>query len=141
MNRDGDAARKQSIRDQALSRLSERDRQTVAQFARDMAEMREMLARQEGRLDVLVQAVSRLEELLAVSETSAYKSQPRPLTAHKRQVLARIQSLRSEGLSFDRICQVFRAEQIPTLSGAGEWSKGTLWNLWKNHHHQLEESE
>lgn len=141
MTRDDDAERKRSIRDKALSRLAERDRQAVAQLVEGMGEIRGMLTRQENHLSALVQVVSQLVDILSTGDVRTYKPQPRPLSAHKRQVLERIQSLRAEGLSFARICQVFKEEQIPTLSGAGQWSKGTLWNLWKNHHHQLAEEE
>ena len=41
--------------------------------------------------------------------------------------------------SFARICEIFQAEGVPTLSSQGQWSKGTLWNLWTNHRHQLQQ--
>ena len=51
--------------------------------------------------------------------------------------LERIRDLRRQDLSFARICEIFQEEEIPTLSGDGQWSKGTLWNLWRNHSRQL----
>lgn len=141
MTRNNDAARKRSIRDEALSRFSDRDRHSVARLAEDVAAMKEMLARQEEHLAVLIQAVSGLERLLSGASATPEYARPRPLTPQKREILERIRDLRSRGLSFARICHIFREERVPTMSGEGQWSKGTLWNLWKNHRRQLEKTE
>ena len=137
-----DAERKRNIRDEALSRFSEREQRVVARLAEDVAAMRDTLARQEERLDALVLAISRLEELLASGAGEAPEhARPRPLTPLKRQILERVRDMRSRGLSFARICHIFREERVPTLSGEGQWSKGTLWNLWKSHRRQLEKAD
>jgi hypothetical protein len=55
-------------------------------------------------------------------------------------VLERIRGLRDQDLSFAQMPPLFEDEGVPTLSGQGRWSRGTLCNLWKHHRHQLNES-
>jgi hypothetical protein len=98
-----------------------------------------MVAGQQEQLARLTGMIAELTAGFAPNhaQSSANPSTPRPLSARKRAALERIRELREQDLSFSRICDIFQGEGFPTLSGQGHWSKGTLWNLWKNHAHQL----
>ena len=137
MSRPADEARQRArgIRDEALSRLAERDRASLEHLRSELAEMKAMLREQRERIDALTSLVA---SLAAPAEAPGpLPSTPRPLSPAKRAALVRIAELRGQGLSFTAICEAFRQDGVPTLSGGGEWSKGTLWNLWRNHAHQL----
>ena len=141
MNRPADEARQRArgIRDEALSRLAERDRASLEHLRGELAEMKAMLREQRDRIDALTSMVASLTAAPHAPSAASgpLPSTPRPLTAPKRAALERIAALRDQGLSFTAICEVFRQDGVPTLSGDGQWSKGTLWNLWRNHAHQL----
>lgn len=138
MNRPADEARQRArgIRDEALSRLAERDRASLEHLRGELAEMKTMLRDQRDRIDALTSMVASLTAA-PPAPSGPLPSTPRPLSAAKRAALERIAELRGQGLSFTAICEAFRREGVPTLSGDGQWSKGTLWNLWRNHAHQL----
>jgi hypothetical protein len=144
MNRPAEDARKRArdIRDEALTRHAERDRASLAALASDLAELKAMALRQQEQLARLTAMVAELSSRPAAPEflDSGHASSPRPLSSRKRAALERIRDLRVQDISFSRICEIFQAEGQPTLSGQGQWSKGTLWNLWKNHAHQLDSS-
>lgn len=144
MNRPAEDARKRArdIRDEALARHAERDRDSLAALASEIAELKVMALRQQEQLVRLTALVEELSTRSAASEFRAPvpTSSPRPLSARKRAALERIRDLRAQDVSFSRICEIFQAEGQPTLSSQGQWSKGTLWNLWKNHAHQLDSS-
>lgn len=131
--------RARDIRAEALAKLAERDSVSLASLRDEIAELKSMVRSQKEQLQVLIDIVTGLTAASeVVEERSALStSTPRPLSLQKRQALERMQALRSENISFARICEIFSQERIPTLSGDGQWSKGTLWNLWKNHRHQL----
>lgn len=131
--------RAKRVREEALARAQEREGAALTSMAKDLAALRTLLEEQAGKLEELAGAVDGLARRLDVATSEELPlACPRPLTTRKRQILERIRDLRGQGLSFARICQVFQEEQVPTLSGEGQWSKGTLWNLWKNHARQLE---
>jgi hypothetical protein len=142
MNRPAEDARKRArdIRDEALARHAERDRASLAALASELSELKAMALRQQEQLRQLTAMVAELSSRPAAPESTdpVLVSSPRPLSARKRAALERIRDLRAQDLSFSRICEIFQAEGQPTLSGQGQWSKGTLWNLWKNHAHQLD---
>jgi hypothetical protein len=50
---------------------------------------------------------------------------PKPKTA----LLHRLQALQTEGLSLQKIADRLNNEGVPTLSGKGQWQKGTIGNL------------
>jgi|GEM_PF-1820049 len=131
--------RARHIRDEALARHAERDRASLAALHAELAEVRAMVAGQQEQLDRLTAMIGELIAKPAPHEIliGTNSSTPRPLSARKRVALERIRDLRAQDLSFARITEIFQAEGVPTLSGQGQWSKGTLWNLWKNHGHQL----
>ncbi len=144
MNRPAEDARKRArdIRDEALARHAERDRASLAALRSEIAELKSMVAGQQRQLARLADMIAELSSppetpqgLIAIAPSS-----PRPLSARKRAALERIRELRARDISFSRICEIFQTEGQPTLSGQGQWSKGTLWNLWKNHAHQLDAS-
>jgi hypothetical protein len=143
MTRPGDEARQRArgIRDEALSRLAQRDRDSIDHLRAELAEMKAMLREQGERLAALTDMVAAMSGPATLPEAAPQNSVPRPLSARKRAALERIRELRRRDLSFSQICEIFRAEAVPTLSGEGEWSKGTLWNLWRNHSHQLPRDE
>lgn len=142
MNRPAEDARKRArdIRDEALARHAERDRASLAALRSELAELKAMIAGQQEQLVRLTGMIAEVTAGFAPNhaQSSANPSTPRPLSARKRAALERIRELREQDLSFSRICDIFQAEGFPTLSGQGVWSKGTLWNLWKNHAHQLD---
>jgi hypothetical protein len=144
LNRPAEDARKRArdIRDEALARHAERDRASLAALASELAELKTMALRQQEQLARLTAMVAELSSRPAAPESldSGHVSSPRPLSARKRAALERIRDLRAQDISFSRICEIFQTEGQPTLSGQGQWSKGTLWNLWKNHAHQLDSS-
>lgn len=141
MSRTAEDARKRArdIRDEALARHAERDRASLNAVRDELAELRAMVAGQQEQLARLTGMIAELTSALVPGDAQGLSipSAPRPLSARKRAALERIRELRGQDLSFSRICEVFQAESLPTLSGQGQWSKGTLWNLWKNHAHQL----
>ena len=47
----------------------------------------------------------------------------------KAALLARLQALKAQGLSTQAMANRLNAEGLPTLSGRGEWKKGTVANL------------
>ncbi|MBP9943331.1 MAG: hypothetical protein KBF11_02155 [Desulfomicrobium sp.] len=142
MNRPAEDARKRArdIRDEALARHAERDRASLAALRSELAELKDMIAGQQEQLARLTGMIAEVTAGFAPNhaQSGANPSTPRPLSARKRAALERIRELREQDLSFSRICDIFQAEGFPTLSGQGLWSKGTLWNLWKNHAHQLD---
>lgn len=142
MSRPGDEARQRArdIRDEALARHAERDRADIALLRDEIAELKSMLREQQGQIAALTSMVAALHDRppQTLPGGPSDSSSPRPLTDSKRRALERIRELRARNLSFSAICEMFRSEGVPTLSGEGEWSKGTLWNLWKNHHRQLD---
>lgn len=141
MSRVSEDARKRArdIRDEALSRHAERDRTSLLLVRDELAGLKAMVAGQQEQIARLAAMISDLTARLAPDDPAAdaIPSTPRPLSTQKRAALERIRELRAQDLSFSRICEVFQSEGVPTLSGEGQWSKGTLWNLWKNHHRQL----
>ena len=142
MNRPAEDARKRArdIRDEALARHAERDRASLAALRSELAELKDMIAGQQEQLARLTGMIAEVTAGFAPNHAQggANPSTPRPLSARKRAALERIRELREQDLSFSRICDIFQADGFPTLSGQGLWSKGTLWNLWKNHAHQLD---
>lgn len=144
MSRISDDARRRvrAIREEALARHAERERSAMTMLRDEIADVKAMIGQQQEQLTTLTSVVAALAASLAPApEVTPGRSVPRPLHGRKREVLERIRDLRSENLSFSEILAVFELEQVPTLSGQGRWSKGTLWNLWRNHSHQLNESE
>jgi len=131
--------RARGIRDEALARHAEGDRASLARLRDEIAELKAMLREQQTQMANLSALMTQLLAFSVQSEAIApfEASTPRPLTDHKRMLLERVRDLRRQNLSFSQICALFQAEGVPTLSGEGQWSKGTLWNLWKNHHQQL----
>ena len=144
MNPAAEDARKRArdIRDEALARHAQRDRGSLAALASEIAELKAMVLRQQEQLSRLTALMEDLSSRSAAPQSKAPvpSSSPRPLSARKRAALERIRDLRAQDISFSRICEIFQAEGQPTLSSQGQWSKGTLWNLWKNHAHQLDSS-
>ena len=49
--------------------------------------------------------------------------------ARKAALVARLQALHAEGLSSQAIADRLNAEGVPTLSGRGQWQRGTVANL------------
>lgn len=139
MARQSEEARKraQQIRAEVLSKLE--DRSGDGGLKAEIAELKALVVAQQRSIDHLVQAVEVLTRRLQSPESPVLSS-PRPLRATKRQILERIRDLRAQDLSFSQICEEFQRTSVPTLSGDGQWSKGTLWNLWKNHRHQLDDA-
>jgi hypothetical protein len=139
VSRPADDARQRArgIRDEALSRLAERDRASLDHLRAEMAEMKALLHDQRDRIASLTALVEALAAGAPLAAEAPPPSKPRPLSGHKRAVLERIRDLRARDLSFSDICEIFQSEGVPTLSGQGQWSKGTLWNLWRNHGRQL----
>ena len=141
MSRAAEDARKRArdIRDEALARHAERDRASLHAVRDELAELKAMVAGQQEQLTRLTALIVELSSALVPGDAQGHPipSVPRPLSDRKRAALERIHELRGQDLSFSRICEIFQAEGQPTLSGQGQWSKGTLWNLWKNHAHQL----
>jgi len=129
--------RARSIRDEALARLADRDSRAFERLQSDLAEMKAMLHEQGERIAALTEMVGSLSQPVKTPGDMLPPSTPRPLSRRKRAVLERIRELRGQDVSFSRICEIFHSEGVPTLSGDGRWSKGTLWNLWRNHGHQL----
>ena len=144
MNRPAEDARKRArdIRDEALARHAERDRASLAALRSELAELKAMIAAQQEQLVRLTGMIAQLSSRSAAPELQppVTTSSPRLLSPRKRAALERIRDLRAQDVSFSRICEIFQAEGLPTLSGQGQWSKGTLFNLWKNHAHQLDSS-
>ena len=141
MSRVSEDARKRArdIRDEALARHAERDRASLLLVRDEIAELKAMVFGQQEQIARLTDMISNLTARPAPDDPAAdvSPSSPRPLSMQKRAALERIRELRAQNLSFSQICEVFQSEGVPTLSGEGQWSKGTLWNLWKNHHRQL----
>ena len=131
--------RARHIRDEALARHAERDRASLAALHAELAALKVMVAGQQEQLARLTDMIAELTARSAPSGLQVHgaSSSPRPLSARKRFALEQIRDLRAQDLSFARIAEIFQAEGVPTLSGQGRWSKGTLWNLWKNHARQL----
>ena len=139
MSRPAEEARQRarSIRDEALARLADRDSRALERLQSELAEMKAMLREQGERIAALTEMVASLPQPGPDPGCIPLPSNPRPLSRRKRAVLERIRELRGQDISFSRICEIFHAEGVPTLSGGGCWSKGRLWNLWRNHGHQL----
>lgn len=142
MRQGDDDARKRvrGIREQALARLAERDQSAAtSRLIAEISDLKSMVAAQQEQIAALTAMVAALSCRLSSDDNTlaSRSSTPRPLSPEKRMVLERIQELRTQNMSFSSILEIFMAENVPTLSGQGQWSKGTLWNLWKNHGHQL----
>jgi hypothetical protein len=82
---------------------------------------------------VVEQVVERLTERFADQrighdEHSMERSIP-AITDHKAAVLTRLRVVQAEGLSLQKIADRLNNEGVPTLSGKGQWRKGTIGNL------------
>jgi outer membrane protein TolC len=123
-----------------LAKHAERDRASLVAVLDELAALKTMVAGQQEQLARLTGMIAQLSSRPAAPElqTPVTASSPRLLSPSKRAALERIRDLRAQDVSFSRICEIFQAEGLPTLSGQGRWSKGTLFNLWKNHAHQLD---
>ena len=49
--------------------------------------------------------------------------------ARKAALVARLRALQAEGLSHHAIAERLNAEGLPTLSGRGQWQRGTVGRL------------
>lgn len=92
------------------------------------------------RLDELFAGMQRLEHLMEqVLERLAVHGAERPecstaapaIPDRKAAVLQRLRAMQAEGLSLQAIADRFNTEGVPTLSGRGQWQKGTISNLLK----------
>jgi transcriptional regulator with XRE-family HTH domain len=66
---------------------------------------------------------------------------PRPAAemtpqARKAALITRLQALQAEGLSTQAIANRLNTEGVPTISGRGQWQKGTVANLLAQAEHQ-----
>lgn len=52
---------------------------------------------------------------------------------NKESILTRIKQMKSGGRSDNVIATMFNLDEIPTLSGRGEWSGGAVYNLCKQY--------
>jgi predicted nucleic acid-binding Zn-ribbon protein len=61
----------------------------------------------------------------------AAPADPVVLTPQERRaaVVTRLQAMKAQGLSHQAIADRLNAEQVPTLSGNGQWQKGTVGKL------------
>jgi Recombinase len=55
----------------------------------------------------------------------------------KAAMVARLQQMRAGGMSLQRIADQLRAEGVPTLTGRGQWQKGTVDKLLRGGRHGL----
>ena len=60
---------------------------------------------------------------------STGKSVPTPST--REEMVALIQQLREQNLSYEKIAEIFEDKQISTLSGRGKWRGQTIYRLFK----------
>ncbi len=86
---------------------------------------------------VVERVVERLAERLERSErpersrpvASLPPSSPPARQDPKAAVLQHLQALQAEGLSLQKIADRLNNEGVPTLSGKGQWQKGTIGHL------------
>jgi predicted DNA-binding protein len=112
----------------------------MSNTANALADIRQALARQEARLQSLVQALEgqALEGsngLVASTADSAPKAAAVPLVprvkADKATVMARLWQMHEAGLDSTQIATALQAEGMPTLKGTGQWHSGTIRKLLK----------
>jgi hypothetical protein len=73
-------------------------------------------------------------EAITVPALPAQRSSPHPVAPSsssptKDELLTRLRTLREAGFSLQQIATLLNAEGVPTLSGKGQWQKGTIRNL------------
>jgi hypothetical protein len=66
-------------------------------------------------------------EASQASGVSGETSSPAP--TDKAAIVARLRAMREQGMSLAKIADMLQAENVPTLSGAGEWRKSTISKL------------
>jgi hypothetical protein len=82
------------------------------------------IAEMMARLDQMFAGMERLERLERSTAAPA-------LSSSKAMVLHRLRAMQAEGLSLQAIANRLNNEGVPTLSGKGQWKKGTVSNLLK----------
>ena len=121
---------------QYLAQVMARQSDYFEAFLRD--ELDHMVTRVVER--VVEQMVERLTERFERAERDeraersipAHRAPPSLQTVMsepKAAVLQRLQALQAEGLSLQKIADCLNNEGVPTLSGKGQWRKGTIGNL------------
>jgi hypothetical protein len=115
------------------------ERSQLPAIADMMTRLDQMFAGME-RLERLVeQVLERLEpspakvppELSTPAAPERNERSMRAIAEPKAAVLQRLQALQAEGLSLQKIADRLNNEGVPTLSGKGQWQKGTIGNLLK----------
>jgi predicted transcriptional regulator len=124
----------------------------MSNTANTLADIRQALARQEAQIQAIVQALERQATgesngLVASHADTAPTTQegtqvatdttaspvalvPR-VKADKATVIARLWEMHEAGLDSTQIAKAFQEEELPTLSGKGEWQSGTVRKLLK----------
>jgi excisionase family DNA binding protein len=52
-----------------------------------------------------------------------------PYDRRKAELITRLRAMKAQGLSYQPMANQLNAEGVPTLSGRGKWTKGTIGNL------------
>ena len=108
--------------------------------ANALADMRQVLARQEAQIQAIVQALERQTTggsngLVASTVDTAPTASPVTLVprvkADKATVMARLWQMHESGLDSTQIATALQAEGMPTLKGTGQWHSGTVRKLLK----------
>jgi Arc/MetJ-type ribon-helix-helix transcriptional regulator len=124
----------------------------MSNTANTLADIRQALARQEAQIQAIVQALEpqatrESNGLVASHADTAPTTQegtqvatdttaspvalvPR-VKADKATVIARLWEMHEAGLDSTQIAKAFQEEELPTLSGKGEWQSGTVRKLLK----------
>jgi hypothetical protein len=124
----------EALAGQYLARIMERQSNYFDLFLKE--ELTHLVERVVER--VVDQVVERLTERFSTSPAIHLERSERPERAErsipaiavpKAAVLKRLRAMQAEGLSLQAMANQLNAEGVPTLSGKGQWQKGTIGNL------------
>lgn len=97
----------------------------------------ELFAGMQRLEHLMEQVLERLERSERLEHFTAAPALPSTVEGKKSQgeqraaILQRLRALQAEGLSLQAIANQLNADGVPTLSGRGQWQKGTISNLLK----------
>jgi excisionase family DNA binding protein len=85
----------------------------------------------EADLEAFIANPPDMRQLRAASQAPTVPAPPADPTPQQREaaLVARVRALHAEGLSSQAIANRFNTDGVPTLSGRGQWQKGTVANL------------
>jgi hypothetical protein len=91
--------------------------------------MEHVLERLEGPQAPAIETGETVAHVTTSTPQNADLTTERPAPPSKAAILHRLRAMQADGLSLQTIADRFNLEGVPTLSGKGQWRKGTIGKL------------